>query len=317
MKRRIPTAAELYFPAEPHDPATLEHMEHDFIGTLRQSKGTYKYTYARRLDDLNERIAGLLPEDRPLRVMDVAVSSGVSTLEWSQDLDRRGIAHTMTAGDLNVGACLVALPGGRNVLVDGQGHPLQYDLSGRAVPNPPARRQLPLSWLGIALCHRGLRRTTAPVKRAALQEHGTTVEAGLRAHCRAVRLVSPRLLGNPRITLIEDDILQENQALRGRFHVLRAANILNRAYFDEATLARIVANLRDRLVEGGRLVVCSTSGDVYRGDPVRRSNDGTIFARRGGMLDVLGRLCQGSALESLILERTARPTSVVAGPPTT
>jgi len=314
MSRRVPTATELYFPQAPHDPVTLERLEHDFFGTIRLSNGTYKYTYARRLDDLNEAVAGLLPRVRPLRVMDVAVSSGVSTLEWSLALERLGVAHTMTAGDLHLTAYLVTLSQWRKVLVDEQGYPLQYEILGRAVLNVPAKKLLPLVWPAITLCRLGLSRAFPQMRRVAGTEHGDAREAGKGISIRTVKLVSPRIHGSPRIRLITDDI-SHNSALRDSFHVLRAANVLNRDYFDEPALRQIVLNLRARLVEGGVLVICSTTGDIYRGDPKARSNDGTVFvARPHGGLDVIGRIGRGSAVESLVLELTGGPTSSAVAP---
>jgi polysaccharide pyruvyl transferase WcaK-like protein len=83
--------------------------------------------------------------------------------------------------------------------------------------------------------------------------------------------------------------------------VLRAANILNRGYFDERVLRAMLANLRERLRDGGLLVICRTSthGDV---------NNGTLFRldpeRR---LCPLARLNAGSEIETLALDLPAQP----------
>jgi hypothetical protein len=288
MKRAIPTAHQLYFPRKPHAPADLSRLERDFFGTIRQRNGTYKYTYENRLDDLNEAVGRWLPVARPLGVMDVAVSSGVSTIEWCRDLERRGVEHSMTAGDIHLMARLVSLPGGFRVLIDRKGHPLQYDLRGKAVPNPPAKKTLPLVLPGILLCRLGvlLRRR------------------GLEAmNCEgAVPLVSPRLLAETRIDLVEDDILT-NQSLSRRFHVVRAANILNRDYFRAEILAQMAANLIERLVDGGLLALCSTTDDSYNDTSKPRSNDGTIFIVRGPgrVVEVVERIGAGSEVEELVL----------------
>ena len=280
---RVPTAREFFFPEGPRDTARQEAIERAFFGSIRQKNGTYKLTYDNRLDDLNEAVAALLPPARPLRVMDVAVSSGISTLEWSRSLDRLGVEHAITAGDVNVNAHLVPVGPRLHVLVDGSGHPLQYEIFGRSVPNPPARRTLPLYGPWIWLIRAALRRSNGKKGR------------------RTVPLVSPRLIEDGRIEVVEDDVLQ-NDSIRGRYHVVRAANVLNRDYFDERALARIVANLRGRLVEGGLLVICTTTGDRYRGGPTSPTNDGTIFALRGsGRLEVVGRVGSGSVLEGLVL----------------
>src|SRR5437588_7503673 len=105
---RIPTARELYT-ATPVDSAELQEiLETQFFSSIRLKNGTYKFTYSRRLDDLNELTRKVIPPNRPLEVMDVAVSSGVSTLEWIADLNSAGIEHRMTAGDLTMTALLLS-----------------------------------------------------------------------------------------------------------------------------------------------------------------------------------------------------------------
>jgi hypothetical protein len=296
----VPTARQLFFPAVPHDPVTLEGLEKTFFGSIQQRNGTYKYTYANRLDDLNDLVAALLPSDRPLRLMDVAASSGITTLDWANSLDRLGIRYTMTAGDINVTAYLLSVGKYLHALVDGTGHPLQYDIFGHAVPNPPARRKIPfyLPWIllfksAIALnFERCLRSSTL----GASHEHPKR-----KIGCRAVTLVSPRLLTNNHIEIIEDDILT-NRTIAGRYHAIRAANILNRSYFDEPALVAILENLRQRLVEGGLLIVCSTAGDLCDDPSASIANHGTVLTLRGDhRFEVSGRLGRGSVLEELLL----------------
>jgi hypothetical protein len=301
----VPTAREVFFPTVPHDPAALEGLEKRFFESVRQRNGTYKYTYATRLDDLNDLVSGMLPADRPLHLMDVAASSGITTLDWTSSLDRLGIQYTMTAGDINIDAYLLSVGKYLHVLVDRTGYPLQYDVFGHAIPNPPARRKLPLYLPWILLFKSAIARKFERCRRSsalgAAREHPER-----NIGCRAVTLVSPRLLANNRIELIEDDILT-NRTITGRYHAIRAANILNRSYFDEPALVAILENLRRRLVENGLLIVCSTSGDLFNDSHCTTSNDGTVFALRAdSRFDVAGRLGKGAALEDLVLG--LRPT---------
>src|SRR4051812_43881239 len=102
---RVPTARELY--TTPVASAELQEiLETQFFSSIQLKNRTYKFTYSRRLDDLNELTRKVIPPNRPLEVMDVAVSSGVSTLEWIADLNSAGIEHNMTAGDLTMTALL-------------------------------------------------------------------------------------------------------------------------------------------------------------------------------------------------------------------
>jgi len=68
-----------------------------------------------------------------------------------------------------------------------------------------------------------------------------------RSHLPPTDADEPSLRQLPQLQAVEDDILL-NTSYTQRFHVLRAANILNRAYFDTATLERMVCNLRSRLL---------------------------------------------------------------------
>jgi chemotaxis methyl-accepting protein methylase len=96
-----------------------------------------------------------------------------------------------------------------------------------------------------------------------------------------------------RIEVVEDDILV-NRAYRECFDVVRAANILNRGYFDEGTLIAMLLNLRNRLRKGGLLVVCRTND--------RNVNNGSILVLgEDGRLGRLARLNEGSEVEDLAL----------------
>ena len=303
MRARRPTATarQLFFPAVPLERAVQEKLERSFFKAVRQHNGTYKYTYGNRLDELNEFVADLLPPARPLRLLDVAISSGITTLDWLSSLDRLGIEYTMTAGDVNLWAYLFSLGRHLHVLVDRTGYPLQYDLFGRAVPNPPARRTLPVFLPFIVLLRLLLKARFEHCSRTA-SAGGEYNSARSWIRCRPLTLVTPRLLENKHIELIEDDILHDH-AIRDRFHVIRAANILNRSYFDEAELVAILANLRQRLVEGGLLVICGTIGDECKGRPARISNHASVFAlREDSRFELTGRLGTGSVVEDLVLE---------------
>jgi hypothetical protein len=305
FRTTIPTARKLYFPTVPHDAKTLEKLESAFFGSIRQRNGTYKLTYANRLNDLNDIVANLLPTDRPLRFMDVAVSSGVTTLDWANALDRLGIAYTMTAGDIGIRAYLLELGWNLSVLVDQNGYPLQYEIFGHAVPNPPARRMLPVYLPWIMYLKATVRRHF--VRARAVRPADGVARFGQSLWCRALTLVSPRLLVNNQIELIEDDILA-NRTIHDCFHVIRAANILNRSYFDEPTIIDISTNLGQRLVEGGLLVVCRTSDDRDEKEPVTTLNNGSIFRRGGNKgFSVVSRIGRGSEVEDLV--RAVRPLS--------
>lgn len=244
--------------------------ERRFFAKLRLPNGTWKTTYPNRLDDLNEQLLEHLPRDRELELMDAGVSSGVSTVEWSEQLQANGISHRLIAGDLHPDGRLFALGGWLAVLFDGEGRePLLLELGPLSLPLRSDRR---LVRLLRPLLARALR-TLAP-------------------RARPVPLVSPRLLRRPQIELVADDVTVPG-CFRGRFDAVRVANLLQPSYFDPATISAIAANMRERLREGGLLVVCRTGEDGV--------NRATIFRRRGANLETEASLGGGSEVEDLVL----------------
>jgi len=282
---RVPTARQLYG-VRGVNGREQESLERSFFTSIRLKNGTYKTTHGRRLDDLNDLVNRCLPRGRLLELMDVAVSSGITTMEWMNSLDRLGIEHHMTAGDLTLRAWLISLGRHLHVLVDRDQHPLQYDVFGRAVPSPPWGRQRAVYTVPIMLLNFVL------ATRYAAHEPGA---AGITR--RPLTLVSPRLSERTNVAFVEDDITKSTGWER-RFAAVRAANILNRGYFDEPTLAAIVGRLRSRLADGGLLIVCRT--DEASG------NRATVFSldeRR--RFRVVARLNDGAEVEPLVLSLDA------------
>ena len=291
--KRFPTANYLFFSNEPFAPARLEELEKAFFWNLILKNRTHKTTYHHRLDDLNALVAAHLPAHRPLEIMDVAVSSGVSTAEWVHSLQRGGIEHHMLAGDLLVYAWLVHVGRNTRVLVDRSGYALQLDIGGRAIRTPLRKRDWLCHGAAILAINRILRRIT-PQLREMPPDRFLEEPLTLRGvSCRPVELVSRALRSCAHVELVEDDILNDHR-YAGRFHVVRAANILSRVYFDDAVLAAMLRNLRSRLAPGGLLIVCRTMDDGI-------SHASLFCLRATGRFEVVARLNEGSEIEDLAL----------------
>jgi hypothetical protein len=289
MRDRIPTANEMYFGDLPREPARVEALEQIFFKSVGLPNGTWKTTSHRRLDDLNALVLQHLPADRPLEIMDVACSSGVSTVEWLESLSAAGIECHMTAGDASVNAFLLSIGNNLHALVDRNGRTMQYEVAGTGLEVPLRKRKMP-RYLVPVLLIKGLAKLLGPtLSNPQLAARGG--RWGMR--WRPIQLVSPSIRNRARISVVEDDILVNRGYVR-RFHVLRAANILNTGYFDEATLTAMLRNLRERLRDGGRLVVCRTNRENV--------NHGTVFgldAQR--RFQVLARINEGSEVEAIAL----------------
>jgi hypothetical protein len=289
MRDRIPTANQMYFGELPDEPAHVEALESVFFKSVGLPNGTWKTTSHRRLDDLNALVQPHLPSRRPLEIMDVACSSGVSTVEWLESLQDAGIDCRMTAGDASVNAFVLSIGRNLHALVDRRGRTMQYEIDGVGFEVPLRKRKIPRYGLHVLLI-KALARLLAPTlsdpKSAALG-----AKWGMR--WRPVQLVSPSIRRRRHIEVAEDDILVNRSYVRC-FDVLRAANILNLQYFDRPTLVAMLMNLRERLRDGGRLIVCRTLHDNV--------NHGTVFGLdEARNLRVLARLNEGSEIEAIAL----------------
>lgn len=280
-----PTAFEIFFGGpQLVDERERSAREDRFFHSIRLANGTYKSTAHRRLDDLNRFVMEFLPRERPLEAMDVAVSSGVSTAEWLLALDSAGIECNMLAGDAVVDARLISV-GSLRALAEKTGHLLQLDVSGHAIPLPPPGRFDRLRYAPMIAFMQAATWLFDLQSRTIQRRCGVT--------CRPLTLMSRSLSQLPRIRTVEDDILHDIGYVQ-RFHVLRAANILNRAYFDVKTLERMLANLRSRLLPGGLLIVCRTNDAGM--------NNATVFTLgTDGRFTATARLNEGSEIADLVL----------------
>ena len=110
-----------------------------------------------------------------------------------------------------------------------------------------------------------------------------------------IKLVTWRLRDNKDIELLDDDITQPAPHLRGRFEVVRAANILNRGYFSIHQLREAVRSLRGRLAGPGTFLI------IVRTDETG-SNHGSVFRLDDkGSFEMLARLGRGSEIEDIVL----------------
>ena len=295
MSDRIPTANQMYFGVLPDEPARIEALEIVFFKSVGLPNGTWKTTSHRRLDDLNALVQQHLPSRRPLEVMDVACSSAVSSVEWLESLQTAGIDCRMIAGDASVNAFVLSMGRSLHALVDRRGRTMQYEIGGVGLEVPLRKRKIPRYGLQVLLIKtlaRMLGRTLSDPQRAARGG-----KWGMR--WRPVQLVSPSIRRRRHIEVVEDDILVNRSYLRC-FDVVRAANILNLGYFDRPTLTAMLLNLRERLRDGGRLIVCRTNRENV--------NHGTVFGLdEDRNLRVLARINDGSEIEPIALALPSVP----------
>jgi len=297
MTAPVPTAQRLFFSGEQFAPSQREELERAFFSNIIVRNGTFKTTNHRRLDDLNELVQKYLPSERPLQLMDVAVSSGISTGEWMAFLDRAGVSSRMVAGDLFIKGFLLSVDDNVRVLVDDTGYLLQFDIRGKAIRPRMGKRALLLNLfrlLAIRRCEKAASQFALALRTIPPAQLQSTVFERWGLSYRALKLVSPSLTKFAELEVVEDDILHDVNNYRHSFHVVRAANILNLGYFTEPVLTQMLRNLRSRLLPGGILIVCRTNH--------QNVNNATVFAlNEDGTFIVKARLNDGSEVESLVM----------------
>ena len=249
-----PGPLDVYFGG--HRGPHLDRVERAFFSGLQLDNGTFKTTSAARLDEVNSLVARLLPRDRVLDILDVGVSSGVTTADWSAQLRSEGIEHQIVATDLVMHAVLLTVGRRIAVLWQQNGHPLAVQAGPVTLYLGHAGDKGPRGVLSRVLGPALRRLHAATVNRRSWPPEAPP--RPWRAGVRPVELVSRHLVADASIRLVEDDVSLPGEFGQS-FDVCRAANLLNRAYFPDDRLTAMATNLSARLRDGGLLVVCRTT----------------------------------------------------------
>jgi hypothetical protein len=273
-------AASRFFSTSPDRITTREEAR--FFGQLKTGNGTFKRTEPGRLDLVNGWMIEVIRHLRatPREVLDIGISSGVTSLELAGALHDAGFDARLTGTDRSFAATLVDLGPGVRVLAEPSGHILQYELLGMPVKAWSRRLDFVDGMAAIRLLLRRLL--------------GARVAAAVAAgEGRPIQLVTPRLGSSGAFRLVEDDVTVRNPAFERGFDLVRAANILNRHYFTPAALVTAVTNVRSYLRgPGSLLLVVRTHGAVAQHGSLMRLDE-------EGRLRVVARCGTGSEVEDL------------------
>jgi hypothetical protein len=263
-------------------------MEEVFFTSLMTSNKTYKTTFHGRFADINKYLRDELGSGRmrAIRILDIGISSGISTLELYEDLWLREHTAEVVGTDILIDALLVRVYPGCDAVVDTSGFPLRFDVLGRGMA-PWIRHTDYRS--GFFLIRKAINvALTRRAKCMLSRSHDPRVER--------IELVTPRLLAHHDITVCADDISQYNPGFANRFDFIRVANVLNEGYFPEATLRTMIGNIKKYLAgDGSSLLIVRTHED--------RVNHGTLFrATDGQHFEAKKRFGAGSEIENLVLQ---------------
>jgi len=253
-------------------------VEERFFSRLRMRNGTYKTTSSARMPEIDRYCADLPGTDGALRLLDIGMSSGVTSLELLLAFDAAHRRVELTGADLVIAGRLLCA-GPVEVLLDSSGYVLQVAVGQHARGRPHAARASLLRWmLDVAMKSCG------------------SIAALLSTKTVAVPLVSAVLPSRADARFCEADIFVLNPEWRGNFWLVRAANVLNRDYFSEAQLRLGLQNLEQYVSRNGYLL-------LNRTHDTDRSNHGSLLQRLDdGSFVVAHRFGDGSELESLQVE---------------
>lgn len=298
------TAAKLYLSNSSYQNSyNYENLEKEFFSMIRMYGKVNRTTWSKRLIDVDEQIEKYVNQSKlsPTQYLDVAVSSGISTWDWYQNLMRSGRPCNMTATDLVINAFLVPIGYGMQVLTDRHGTALQYDFFGYGIrPGQPRPRDTLSGIILISkmmdLAYRlRLRKLGLIIKKGVSHDYSTIFK--LQPDIQKIRLVSPRIPEDALINFIEDDLFSPvPEEMRERFDVVRIANLLNHDYFLLNDILTICRRLKKCLAKPNSLfIVCRTRLD--------NSNHGTIFSLSvNNMLIPVMRIGDGSEIESIVTQ---------------
>ncbi|HVN32089.1 MAG TPA: hypothetical protein VMT45_08875 [Thermoanaerobaculaceae bacterium] len=263
-----------------HDVAP--QCEEMFFRRLALPNGTFKTTRGGRLRDVDswllERLAPRLP--RSLDLLDVAVSSGVTTVELLQALRGHGIAVRAVATDLTLLGELLCFGPHVDLLRDSRGALLELR-AGRFIKGRPHDLRSPrrmAGWFALTTIARVLR---------VLRGAGLGVS-------HKVPLLSSALRQDSGVVLEQSDLFRPEGRWRRAFDLVRAANILNPAYFGPTKLRDAVMILASYLRPGGHLLVAHSDDDGPRG------NRASLLRLEEGSLMAVATLNGGTAIDALV-----------------
>ena len=272
MSKSRPTASE--FALAEFDP----QLESRFFQRIILANGYCKTTDAHRLDDLNAFVLPYMRRlvQKPLNIMDVAVSSGISTQEWYDYLSAEGVQANIVGTDSTIHVW--HLPGRFiDILFDRNKNVIHLGLLGRGIGN---QRLKDLRSRGLNVLVRAF------------------LKVGVRA--RPLNLLSKAVRD---VSVIEEEIENISGSHAAHFDVIRAANILNLKYFSESRLRHMIKLLSRRLRTGGLFIVCRTHLDG--------SNHASLFRFDADGFTKLDRLGNASEIDHIISSTDASPSESV------
>lgn len=287
-KIAVPTARRIFLSEAPN----LDELREDefaFFSSIKLANGTTKTTDRNRMRDVDRWLYEFLPKTKVQKILDVGISSGITTVELCELLDEKNTPYAVAAMDSDLTAYLLILGDGESVLVDRRGNPIHFEMNGKGfgyVKGTNVKHRAERAFLKF----KTKMLVNFRLKNDFNRPKNTAEKNDLEV--RAIKLVCREITENPRIKLLEESVFAENAA--EKYGVIRAANILNKGYFSDAQLLEAVRKLAGRLEPNGFLLVCRTNSEG--------ENNASLFRlNRENEFKLTGRFGEGSEIENLVL----------------
>jgi hypothetical protein len=261
----------------------------DISFTLRTSNGTCRTTFRNRLRDVDAAAKAILerlyPSNTELLVEDRAVSHGLTSLEWAQQLFQAFPHSQFEASDKLLYLIQLSLASGGTYILEPEGQPLQYIKPPFVVSlSHKEPSLLPFNRLIAAQARRRLRHLLLP---DGWMESG----GGDGYQVSEIKCVHPEALAfnrtNPRFQLRTRSVFDVTPY---SVHALRTMNILNKDYFSDSELREGSEAAFRSLKLGGVWIVGRTLESDF-------SNHATILQKQENGWGILARIGDGSEME--------------------
>jgi hypothetical protein len=283
----------------PASAAEIRVFQH-LVTNVRVSRRVYRTTYPGRFKDVDLAVNALLtrrfPAESPLEVHDWAASDCLTSFEWAASLFALFPRASVTASDLILFLVEATLPDGAVLIVEPNGHPLQYVRRPFVVRLDPPEPILMLvnrliGWRAKARAA-ALQLSISPEWLESDEERLATSAATFRK----LPLVHPeaRLMAEkePRFSIRRHSAFEP---IERPVDVIRTMNIFNRSYFPPERLREGARAVWKSLNAGGYWIVGRTAED----EDAR--NHASVLERTESAFRAVARIGRGSEIEELVL----------------
>lgn len=239
--------------------------------------GTYKKTKPNRLKQTEFELLALLAEiaDKPIMLLDLGASDGVTTLELSKALEKQGLLNfKIVLGDVSLALKRKSF-GLFTEYLSENNEPVLVKCGILGLELSKHRHEQNYSVSRLAKSYLKLN-----FLRQRMKQNGE------------VSLLSPFVLKSDKIAAEYINCLEQQTKFTEKFNAVRAANVLNLSYFPNEQLIAAVSNINQMLKNKGVLLISRNENE--------ESENGSVWIKLDGKLVWHKDFGQGSEIKNLV-----------------